>query len=71
MYITFAPQTGIASYAYEGGFRTAMTRPLNSHGITARLRVLGVISQSHSGSLVSHGLLSVSTTDLPSRFWDR
>ena len=32
-------QTGIASYTYEGGFRAAMTRPLNSHGVTARLRV--------------------------------
>jgi len=40
-------------------------RPLNSHGATMRLTVLGVISQFHGGGLTSHSLLSVSTTDLP------
>ena len=40
-------------------------RPLNSHGATVKLTVSAVISRSHGGGLISHGLLSVSTTDLP------
>ena len=40
-------------------------RLLNSHGVTVRLTVSAVNSQSHSGGLVSHGLLSMSTADLP------
>ena len=31
-------------------------RPLNSHGATARLMVSAVISRSHGGGLISHGL---------------
>ena len=42
-----------------------MHRPLNSHGATVRLTVSAVISRSHGGGLISHGLLSVSTKDLP------
>ena len=41
------------------------SRSLNSHGATVRLTVSAVISQSHGVGLISHGLLSVSTTDLP------
>ena len=41
------------------------SRPLNSHGATMRLTVSAVISRSHGGGLVSHGLLSLSTSDLP------
>ena len=41
------------------------SRPLNSHSATMRLTVSAVISQSHDGHLISHGLLSVSTTNLP------
>ena len=41
------------------------SRPLNSHGATGRLTVSAVISRSHGGGLISHDLLSVSTTDLP------
>ena len=40
-------------------------RPLNSHDATVRLTVSAVISWSHGRGLISHGLLSVSTTDLP------
>ena len=40
-------------------------RPLNSHGATVGLTVSAVISRSHGGGLISHGLLSVGTTDLP------
>ena len=40
-------------------------RPLNSHGATVKLTGLAVISRSHGGGLISHGLLSLSTTDLP------
>ena len=39
-------------------------RPLNSHS-AMRLMVSAVISWSHGGGLISHGLLSVSMTDLP------
>ena len=42
-----------------------MCRPLNSHGATVRLTVSAVISRSHGGGLISHGLLSMSMTDLP------
>ena len=40
-------------------------RPLNSYGATVRLAVSAVISRSHGGGLISHGLLSLSTSDLP------
>jgi len=39
-------------------------RPLNSHSATVRPTVSALISRSHSGGLISHGLLSMSTTDL-------
>ena len=40
-------------------------RPLNSQGATVRLTVSAVISRSHGGGLISPGLLSVSTKNLP------
>ena len=40
-------------------------RPLNFHGATVRLTVSAVISRSHGRGLISHGLLSMSTKDLP------
>ena len=43
-----------------------MGRPLNSHSAIVRLTISAVILWSHGGGLISYGLLSVSTTNLPS-----
>ena len=40
------------------------SRPLNSHGVSVRLMDSAVISWSHGGGLIAHGLLSVNMTDL-------
>ena len=46
---------------------TKRHRPLNSHGATVRLTISALISQSHGGGLISHGLLSLTISDLLSQ----
>ena len=52
-------------FAPAAGYHLVNTlcRPLNSHNAPVRLMISAVISRSHGRGLVSHGVLSVSTTD--------
>ena len=53
------------SFYYNWRSTVHDSRPLNSRSATVRLTVSALISRSHGGGLISHGLLSSIATDLP------